>query len=119
MKNIFSLTIFAILFLGLGALALMAAPSGFDFAPGSAPVQTSSANPDVVNAPTATSDFNWVTLPLSDASLAMASDLKTDVETVSGVTVEAVQEWNSVSQSYQSYTTVPFPTGDFALQVGG
>lgn len=68
---------------------------------------------------TAGSDFNWVGLPV-DAGLAMASDLKTDVEThASGaITVSAVAQWNAVSQNYTLFSPVPFVHGDFPLAPG-
>ena len=65
-------------------------------------------------------DFNWVALPL-DAGLVHASDLKAHIESnASGpVTVIVIEQWVSAAQNFQTFTTVPFVDGDFALTVGG
>jgi len=64
-------------------------------------------------------DFNWVSLPL-DAGLTLASDLKANIEANSSapLTIGAVQRWNAMGQNYQTYSTVPVPSGDFSLAVG-
>ena len=68
---------------------------------------------------TAETDFVWVGLPL-DANLTMASDLKSYIESnASGaVTISSISRWNPVGQTYTQYTTVPFPQGDFGVQLG-
>ncbi len=65
-------------------------------------------------------DYTWVTLCLSDAALAMASDLEDHIEANSSPAVDCytVSEWNATAQTYTTYTTIPIPLGDFPLQPG-
>ena len=52
--------------------------------------------------------------------MSLASELAAHIEAnASGaVAVDAIQSWNAAAQSYQSYSAVPFPTGDFTLSIG-
>lgn len=61
-------------------------------------------------------DFNWVGLPV-DVGLATAADLVTHIQGHSNVTltVSSVQRWNATGQNYQTYSLLPFPSGDFNL----
>ena len=65
-------------------------------------------------------DYNWIGLPL-DAGLAMASNLRTYIQSnaTPALTVGSIQRWNAVGQNYQTFNTVPAPSGDFALTLGG
>jgi hypothetical protein len=86
------------------------------------PASEARADAAAASAPLArTTGFNWVTLPLSNTALVMASDLRSDIQNRSGKTVDAIQKWNAVAQSYQTYAPLPPPlsAGDYALQVGG
>ena len=100
MRRFLLISLATVLLLGLGSLAVLARPA--------APNAGTTMN-------------NWIALPLSNPSLATASNLKAHIEANSGgsVTVVTVQQWNSLAQNYQTYTTVPIPNGDFALAVGG
>ena len=75
---------------------------------------------DFVLSETPGTDFNWIALPL-DSGLNRASDLKAHVENNSsaGVSVLSVAQWAAVSQNYQSFSSLPFPHGDFDLTIGG
>jgi hypothetical protein len=135
MKRIFSTVIAIALLLGLGALAVLARGGGDALSPAqstsalAAPVTqgeiadsvTAPAAPELSSPQASTTGFNWVTLPLSIPALVMASDLRSDIQNTTGKTVNAVQKWNAVAQSYQTYAPKPppLPSGDFALQVGG
>lgn len=131
MKRILSTGLAIVLLLGLGTLAVLARPGGADIlaSPRLASVPAAPVLQVEVKAPVAAPDapaigstqFNWVALPLHDATLVMASDLKAHMEANSNgsITVVAVEQWNSIAQNYQTYLTVPFPDGDFALAVGG
>ena len=131
MKRILSTGLAIVLLLGLGTLAVLARPGGADIlaSPRLASVPAAPVLQVEVKAPVAAPDapaigstqFNWVALPLHDATLVMASDLKAHMEANSNgsITVVAVEQWNSIAQNYQTYSTVPFPNGDFALAVGG
>ena len=72
-----------------------------------------------LNATTGT-DYSWIGLALDDTALAMASDLEAAIETHSSPAVNCltVSQWNPTAQSYTHYTTVPIPSGDFALTSG-
>ncbi len=69
---------------------------------------------------TATSDHNWIMLPLQKDAITMASQLKADIEANShpSVTISTVQQWNAVAQNWQTYSAVPFPDGDFPVRIG-
>jgi len=65
------------------------------------------------------SNFTWISVPLVNSSLVMASDLASDIQsdpTFSG-SVDAIERWNSVAQSYEPYI-VGIPFTDFALEAG-
>ena len=68
---------------------------------------------------TASTDYNWIALPL-DAGLNTAASLKTHIEgnSTSAVAVSAVETWNSVPQSYLAYYPA-LPFTNFALRLGG
>lgn len=131
MKRILSTGLAIVLLLGLGTLAVLARPGGADIlaSPRLASVPAAPVLQVEVKAPVAAPDapaigstqFNWVALPLHDATLVMASDLKAHMEANSNgsITVITVEQWNSIAQNYQTYSIVPFPDGDFALAVGG
>jgi hypothetical protein len=65
-------------------------------------------------------DYTWVAFCLGDTGLIMASDLEAHIENNSSPAVDCytVSEWNATAQAYTIYTTIPIPTGDFALQPG-
>lgn len=131
MKRILSTGLAIVLLLGLGTLAVLARPGGADIlaSPRLASVPAAPVLQVEVKAPVAAPDapaigstqYNWIALPLHDATLVMASDLKAHIEANSNgtVTVVTVEQWNSIGQTYQTFTTIPFPFGDFALAVGG
>ena len=66
-------------------------------------------------------DYTWVALCLDGTGMTMASDLENYIENATSPAVDCytVSEWNAVSQSYTTYTTIPVPQGDFLLQSGG
>ncbi len=66
---------------------------------------------------TATSDLNWIAIPL-DSSLLKASDLYAHLiqNTTPAMNVFTIEVWNPSSQSYQVYD--PFDN-DFSLKLGG
>ncbi len=137
MKRFVSTALAVFLLLGLAALAVLARPNDAasvttervdSVALQTATSSTAASAPvalQPLTAPAApaagSSKFNWLALPLSVTGLNSASDLKTHLETNSSapVTVSSVQQWNSVGQNYQTYTTIPFPSGNFSLTVGG
>jgi hypothetical protein len=124
MKRFLSTALAVVLLLSLGALAVLARGGGAILAPADN-VIAAAAQPQTVAAPVApaagATKFNWIALPLHNASLVMASNLKAHIEANSNgtITVTTVEQWNSSAQSYQTFSTVPFPDGDFALAVGG
>jgi len=65
-------------------------------------------------------DYTWISLPLELDSLAMASDLEAHIENHSDPATDCltVSRWNPAAQTYTHYTTVPIPSGDFALRTG-
>jgi hypothetical protein len=71
-------------------------------------------------ASTTGTDYAWLALALDDSALVMASDLEAAIEAHSTPAVNCltVSQWNAASQTYTHYTTVPVPTGDFALAQG-
>jgi len=114
MKNFLSLTVFAALFLGLGALVLLAAPrDSMNLIPGSAPNTLNE-----VEAAENTTGFTWVAIPLNVfSSGSMASDLAAHVEANNNnnsITVKSVSEWNPSGQSLTTYSH-EFGFGDFSI----
>jgi hypothetical protein len=69
---------------------------------------------------TTESDHNWIMLPLQKDTITLASHLLTDIETDASpaVTVMAVEEWNAIGQNYETYVTLPKPSGDFLTHIG-
>jgi hypothetical protein len=65
-------------------------------------------------------DYAWIGLALDDSALVMASDLEAAIEAHSSPAANCltVSQWNAAAQTYTHYTTVPVPTGDFALAPG-
>lgn len=65
-------------------------------------------------------DFTYIVLPLDKSGLKKTSELAEDIEKNSSVDIDilAVSEWNSVSQSYRNYTTIPIRLGDFDIKIG-
>jgi hypothetical protein len=65
-------------------------------------------------------DYTWIVFCLNDTSLQMASDLEAHIEANSSPATNCytISEWNATAQAYTSYTTIPIPQGDFALQAG-
>ncbi len=116
MRKLLSSIIFIGVTVFLAGLAYLAFPRVSN-SPSFAAPQEQPVSQDAPNL--VTTQFNWIALPLSDGTLVMASDLEANIESQSGVTVDAVQRWNAVAQGFDTYTPVPFPIGDFALAVGG
>jgi hypothetical protein len=119
MKRLLSTALAVALLLGFGALAVLARGGGDILTPADNAVaavsqpQTAAA-PD---APMATSGINWIAIPLSNASFVNAADLATDIETVTGKTVIAIQQWNTAGQNYTTYLREDNDV-NFALNVG-
>ena len=110
MKNILSITIFALLFLGLGALALTAAPGDAGIVAGSAPeVEAAEVN--------ATNNFNFIGMPL-DSSASVTPFKASGLTAYMNPGVQQVMQWNAGSQVWASYSGGP-PFTDFNLAVGG
>jgi len=68
---------------------------------------------------TASTDYNWIALPLN-ASLSTAASLKTHIEanSTSAVAVSTIEVWDAVPQGYLVYyPTLPFT--NFTLRLGG
>jgi hypothetical protein len=65
-------------------------------------------------------DFNWLLLPLDHSTTVMASALKSDIDLNASpaAVATAISQWNGASQGLTNYTTVPFPTGNFAVMIG-
>lgn len=65
-------------------------------------------------------DYTWVTLPLQDSALTMASDLEQNIEAKCStpISVLSISRWNAPGQQLVQYTTIPIPIGNFALQTG-
>ena len=65
-------------------------------------------------------DYSWIGLALDDSTLIMASDLESAIEAHSSPAVNCltVSQWNPTAQTYTHYTTMPIPSGDFALTPG-
>ena len=111
MKNILSITIFALLFLGLGALALTAAPGDAGIVAGSAPEVEAA---DVA----ATNSFNFIGMPL-DSSASVTPFQASGLASYMGASVKQVMQWNAASQIWASYIPgVSPPPLNFALAVG-
>ncbi len=108
MKNILSLTIFALLFLGLGALALTAAPGGEELL---SPASIQGEALAEAAAPSAVK-INEIALPLdvqsSFANASLAYDADGLAENIaSGVaTVSQVSQWNEAMQIYDTWDPV-------------
>lgn len=108
MKNILSITIFALLFLGLGALALSAAPGGLDMIAGSAAQAPEVAE---VSAPTAVK-INEVALPLDVQSAFTTAGYPFNADGLaqniaSGeTTVSQVSQWNESMQIFDTWDPV-------------
>lgn len=68
---------------------------------------------------TATSDLNWIAIPL-DSSLLKASDLYTHLvqNTTLAMSVFTIERWNPLAQNYQVYLP-SIPATDFSLTLGG
>jgi hypothetical protein len=115
MKNFLSFTIFAALFLGLGVLALTAAPTQLSSIAGSAPNVTTST----LDANTAANSFNYVAIPL-DASGEIDPFTASGLAVYQGSSVQQVLKWNAGLQTFDSYKPgVSPPFADFAIEVGG
>jgi hypothetical protein len=65
-------------------------------------------------------DYTWISLPLQLDTLSLTSDLETHIENNSSPAVDCytVSQWNAASQTYTIYSTIPVPTGDFAVRAG-
>lgn len=65
-------------------------------------------------------DYNWVMLPLDKAAITMTCEMKPDVDANASpaATAVSISEWNATAQSFQTYTTIPSPCGDFATRCG-
>jgi hypothetical protein len=65
---------------------------------------------------TATSDLNWVNLPLDKTTIVDAPGLQTNIQTCSlpGTTVFTVEAWNTTAQNYLVYSG----SGGFAVRFG-
>jgi hypothetical protein len=68
---------------------------------------------------TASSDFNWIMVPLDKSAITTASQLADDIEVNSSgtVTVQTVETWNMAGQNYQSYIA-SIDLGDFPVKPG-
>jgi hypothetical protein len=112
MKNILSITIFALLFLGLGALALTAAPSDLGIVTGSAP-EVEAAEVAAAN------KFNLIGMPL-DSSASVTPFQASGLASYMGASVKQVMKWNAASQIWASYIPGQSPPPlNFGLAVGG
>jgi hypothetical protein len=69
---------------------------------------------------TPASSFNWIMLPLNYGQITLASELKSEIESVASpaISIQQVSKWNTLGQNYQIFTTIPFVTGDFSLIPG-
>jgi hypothetical protein len=65
-------------------------------------------------------DYTWISVCLGGTGLVMASDLEAHIEANSSPACDCytISEWNSTAQNYTTYTTIPIPLGDFALEAG-
>lgn len=120
MKNIASFLVFALLFLGLGALALFAAPEQLNQLAGAAVGENSTELAALVpEAQAATTSFNFVALPL-DASASIDPFTAAGLAAYQGDSVQQVLRWNPAQQTFDSYVPgVSPPFADFSLEVAG
>ncbi len=116
MKNILSITIFALLFLGLGALALTAAPGDAGIVAGSAPQVPESVNS---LAPDAALNWNEIAMPLDGT--ADIPDAQAIADQIAGTQI--LQRWDAAAQTFEFYVPDPVVPGgfgtNFATEVGG
>ncbi len=119
MKNLVSLIVFALVFLGLGAMALMAAPGGADLVAEFNPSETAAQAP-ITNAASATSKWNAIAVPLDVGSLT-ADGVKTYIESFCDPAcpgaVEKVSKWDPVNQQWITRGTSIIPV-DFTVYPG-
>lgn len=119
MKNLVSLIVFALVFLGLGAMALMAAPGGADLVAEFNPSETAGSAPHESTAQTNEVSFNAIAIPL-DSSASITPFNAAGLAAYHGTSVQKVMEWNATTQSYASYIPDESPPfAAFALKVGG
>ena len=59
-------------------------------------------------------------LPLDMGTTTLASELKAEIDANASpaATVPTVERWNATGQNWQTFSTVPFPIGDFATVIG-
>ncbi len=69
---------------------------------------------------TATTSFNWILQPLDKTEINTASGLASDIVNNSSGTVliNSVSKWDPIGQSFANYSTIPFPSGNFATRFG-
>jgi hypothetical protein len=119
MKNFLSFTIFAALFLGLGALVLLAAPGGADFAPGSA-VQIESQVDLALS--TASLKYNVIALPLDSTQQFTDAGASYDADGLASIVGSGVVQtlkWNPNTQTYLFWDVDLEDGNNFALQTAG
>lgn len=122
MKNLVSLIVFALVFLGLGAMALMAAPGGADLVAEFNPSESAGSAPQTNSAaPAATNKYNMIALPL-DSTASISPFTASGLVAYHGSGVIEVLEWDAITQTFNSFDPVndpPFPPFDFPLATGG
>ena len=126
MKRLVSTALAVALLLGLGALAVLGARGGGDILTPADNVVAAAAQPQTAAAPDApmavTIRYNWIALPLEDATITKASELKTHIEGNSNpsVSVQAIEEWQATGQGWRTYdpNLPPILQDDFPMQVG-
>jgi hypothetical protein len=66
------------------------------------------------------SDFNWLMMPLDKSVITLASLFKVDIDANAypSTIVYTIEQWNPTGQNYTTFTTVPFPIGDFSIYIG-
>jgi hypothetical protein len=68
---------------------------------------------------TASSDINWIMLPLDKNAVTLASELAADIEAHSSgaVTVGAIEQWSAAAQNYLTYLP-ELGLDDFSVKIG-
>lgn len=68
---------------------------------------------------TASTDFNWIMLPLDKDTITWASELAADIEANSSgaVTVSTIEQWNASAQNYLTYLH-DIGLDDFSVRIG-
>ncbi len=118
MKNVLSLALFLIVFLGVGALAFAAAPQEAS-TPEDVAVHLNAQAGSSAAAPTATQNYNFIGLPL-DSSDSITPFKASGLAAYHGAGVAQVLQWNPSLQIFSTYIpSVSPPFEDFDLEVGG